>query len=96
MMDDQARDDLFSVVMCLHCGSCNYATHHFCRDCGRALGARYVDLCLARIDNPEQRFSLPEQLRGPFQLFLMGLAVSILLTILVMMVISFAQGAPVS
>src|SRR5437763_16754394 len=100
MMDDQARgshvlgDELLSVVMCFHCCSSNFATHHFCRDCGRPLGARYLDLALARMDDAEagQRFSIPQQLRGPLQLFLMALAISILLTILVAMVITFSHG----
>ena len=91
-------DELLSVVMCFHCGSCNLASHHHCRDCGKSLSARYVNLCLARMDDAEarQRFSIPQQLRGPLQLFLMGLAVSILLTFLVMVLISFSQGAPIS
>src|SRR5690349_4247271 len=106
MMDDQARgsllpddsNELRSVVMCFHCGSGNFAAHHFCRDCGRPLGARYVDLCLARMDDGEarQRFSIPDQYRGPLQVFLMALTVSILLTVLAMALISFSHGAPIS
>jgi hypothetical protein len=105
MMDDQARgsfhlgksDDPLLVVMCFHCGSCNFAAHHFCRDCGQPLGARYVDLALARLEaDPWLRFSIPDWLRGPLQLFLMGLAISILLAILVVMIITFAHGGPIS
>jgi hypothetical protein len=106
MMNGQARgslilgesDELLSVVMCFHCGSSNFAAHHFCRDCGQPLGARYLDLCLAQMDDAEakQRVSIPQQLRGPLQLFLMGLAVSILLTIVVVMVLTLSGSAPIS
>jgi uncharacterized membrane protein YvbJ len=103
-MRDQARatallgDDgeLLSILLCVYCGTSNRADHHFCKECGRQLGAQASDLSsrLARISDYTGDARQSAAQRNPLHFFLIALAVFVLVAILVAVIVAFSHAGP--
>src|SRR5258706_6402917 len=103
-MGDQARatallgDDgeLLPIVLCVYCGASNRSDHHFCKECGRQLGAQPTDLSsrLARISDYAGDVGQSVAQRNPLHFFLMALAMFVLLAIVVAVILAFSHSGP--